>query len=63
VVGVALVGFVGWKSRGLERERLEIEAESAEEHVEIMPGADERVEDDHHPIDVHAEEERGLDRL
>lgn len=38
VAGAALVGFVGYRSRTLMRENLEMEAEDAEEIV--MPGAD-----------------------
>ncbi|KAJ9621903.1 hypothetical protein H2203_006783 [Taxawa tesnikishii (nom. ined.)] len=39
VVGVALVGYVWRQSRGMERERLETEAEAAREV--LIPGADE----------------------
>jgi len=59
VVGVALVGYVWSKSRSIERAELEAEAEDADEHVALMPGHDERVHEDHHPVDVHAEEGRG----
>ena len=59
VVGVALVGYVWSKSRSIERAELEAEAEDADENVALMPGHDERVHEDHHPVDVHAEEGRG----
>ncbi|KAL9094424.1 MAG: hypothetical protein Q9165_003274 [Trypethelium subeluteriae] len=46
VVGVALVGYVYWRSRSIERERLEEEAEGATQV--LMPGADrEQVERSH----------------
>ncbi|KAF2237270.1 MFS general substrate transporter [Viridothelium virens] len=46
VVGVALVGFVYWRSRSIERERLEEEAEGATQV--LIPGADrEQVERSH----------------
>lgn len=59
VVGVALVGFVWSKSRSQEREELEVEAEEADEHTSLIPGADPRVRQDRHPVDVHADEGRG----
>jgi hypothetical protein len=54
-----LVGYVWRKSRSRERAELEAEAEDADENVALMPGHDERVHEDHHPVDVHAEEGRG----
>lgn len=50
-VGIALVAFVWFKSRSMERERLELEAEGATET--LVPGADARAGEDHHPVDVH----------
>ena len=51
VVGIALVSYVWIRSYNIERERLEEEAEGA--HETLIPGADQRAEEDHHPIDVH----------
>lgn len=53
VVGIALVGFVWTKSRSIERAQLEQEAEEADERAQLVPGADERVREDRHPLDVH----------
>lgn len=41
VIGVSLAGFVGWQARGLERQKLEAEAEYSEETV--MPQVNESV--------------------
>lgn len=55
VVGVGSVSYVWAKSRSIHREKLEEEAEAsvggARDHP--MPGHDERVHEDHHPVDVH----------
>ncbi|KAL9601780.1 MAG: hypothetical protein Q9219_002270 [cf. Caloplaca sp. 3 TL-2023] len=40
VVGVALVGFVGWKSQKMQRERLEDEAEGATERLMPEPNGE-----------------------
>ena len=53
VVGIVLVGFVWRRSRTMDRERLELEAEGARES--LIPGADERVHEDRHPVDVHGD--------
>lgn len=54
-VGIALVSYVWAKSRSIHREKLEEEAEAsvggAGDHP--VPGHDERVHEDHHPVDVH----------
>lgn len=50
-IGVVLVAYVGYQSRSIDRQRLEDEAEGA--RVSLMPGADQRVLEDHHPVPVH----------
>ena len=50
-VGAVLVAYVEFKARTLDRKKLEVEAEEA--RVSLVPGADERVRQDRHPVVVH----------